>query len=225
MTTFAVRLGRRLRSQARHKLVLLAVLPGVFCLGYFTLQHLTLWTPTTFALTALDRAIGFAPRWIYAYQSLYLLMPIPPLLATRKDQLRRYTEGFLWLTAAGFLIFLLFPVTSPRPDGVTGIAAFDLLARYEGKLNAFPSLHAGLLAYTMIFAHWAFPRELSTALGRSLFVVGLVWGGAILYATLATKQHYAVDLPAGIVLAWLSHRWSGRTLRHRRRKNHDRATS
>ena len=145
-------------------------------------------------------------------------MPIALLLATRKAQLERYTEGYVWLSVTGFLIFLFYPVVSPRPDGLTGVAAFDLLTRYENKLNAFPSLHAGLLAYTLIFACWAFPTEISTALGRCLFSLGLLWGVAILYATLATKQHYAVDLPAGIALAWLSHRWSGYTIRHRRKK-------
>lgn len=213
MKALAGELGRRIACHGRYKLVLLAVLPTLFCLGYFTLQHVTLRPPTTFELTMLDRAIEFSPRWIYVYQSLYLLMPIAPLLATRKGQLRRYTQGYLWLAVAGFLTFLVVPVVSPRPDGVTGVAAFDFLTSYEGKLNAFPSLHAGLAAYTLIFARWAFPGEISTAFGRSLYLSGLLWGGAILYATLATKQHYAVDLPAGIVLAWCSHRWSGITVR------------
>ena len=224
MKSLAVALGRRLVRHGRRKLVLLAVLPALFCLGYFTLQHVTLFAPTTFPLTALDRAIEFAPHWIYAYQSLYLLMPIAPLLATRRAQLDRYTEGFWWLAAAGFLIFLCYPVASPRPDGMTGVAAFDLLTSFEGKLNAFPSLHAGLLTYSLIFARWAFPSEISTPLGRALFFSGLLWGGAILYATLATKQHYAVDLPAGIVLAWLSHHGSGYTIRLRRSESHERAT-
>lgn len=225
MKAFAVELYGRVRCHPRHKLVLLVALPVLFGLGYFPLQHVTLFTPTTFSLTALDRAIPFAPEWIYAYQSLYLLMPLAPLLATRKEQLARYTEGFAWLAAVSFLIFLLYPVVSPRPDGVTGVAAFDLLTRYEGKLNAFPSLHAGLCAYTLIFAFRAFRKEISTAFGRRLFFLGLAWGGVILYATLATKQHYAVDLPAGIVLAWSSHRWSGYTVRLRRRHGHEMATS
>ena len=50
-------LGRRLQRQGHRKLLLLAVLPTLFCLGYFSLQQFTLWSPTTFPLTALDRAI------------------------------------------------------------------------------------------------------------------------------------------------------------------------
>lgn len=199
---------KRLAACWRFKLVLLIVLPTGFCLGYFTLQRVTLFHPVELPLTVLDRAVPFTPEWIYAYQSVYLFLPIAPLLATRREQLVHYTRGFVALSLAGFAVFLLFPVISPRPEGETGVAAFDLLTRYEGTLNAFPSLHAGLLAYTLLFAGWTFKDDLSPAAARWLAVVALAWSGAILYATLATKQHYAVDLPAGIVLAWLSHRWS-----------------
>ena len=204
-------LASRIRCHLGRKLVLMVSLPIPFCLVYFTLQHATLFTPTTFALSAIDRMITFAPEWVYVYDSLYFLMPIAPLLATREEELKRYTEGFVWLAAASFLIFLFYPVISPRPDGLTGVAAFDLLTSFEGKLNAFPSLHAGLCAYTLIFAFYTYRNEIAPVLGRALLVLGLGWSGAVLYATLATKQHYAVDLPAGIVLAWLSYHWSGYT--------------
>lgn len=181
------------------KLILLAIVPLSFSVVYLGLQHVEFFTPRTFELSALDRAIAFSPQWVYVYQSLYVLMPIVPLLLTRRDQLERYMKGLVWISALSFLIFLFFPVLAPRPDGLTGVAAYDLLTRYEGKVNAFPSLHAAFVAYSLLFARWAFR-------GRALTFVGTLWGGAILYATLATKQHYAIDLPAGIVLAWICHR-------------------
>lgn len=225
MPPAVINFGRRVACHGRRKLILLTVLPAAFCLGYFTLQHITLFPPVTLPLTAVDRAIDFEPRWIHVYLSLYLLLPIAPMLAVRRHQLERYTEGFLWLSATGFSIFLFYPVIAPRPDGVTGVAAFDLLTAHEGKLNAFPSFHAGLLAYTLCFALWALPGEIRSPPGRFLFSVGVLWGTAVLYATLATKQHYAVDLPAGIVLAWLSHRWSGYTVRLRRKESYECATN
>ncbi|MDA8018782.1 MAG: phosphatase PAP2 family protein [Thermoanaerobaculia bacterium] len=213
MSEAAVALGRRILIEARYKLALLVGLTLGFSIGYFTLQQVTFFTPVTFSLTALDRAIGFAPSWIYAYQSLYILIPVPPLLTTRRSQLDVYTRGFVCLALAGFAIFAVYPVISPRPDGMTGVVAFDLLTRYEGKLNAFPSLHAGLAAYTLCYAYWALQHEMSARLRSALVVLGLLWGGVILYSTLATKQHYAVDLPAGVLLGWLSHRWSRTRLR------------
>ena len=37
-----------------------------------------------------------------------------------------------------------------------------------------------------------------------------LWGAAILYGTLATKQHWVADLPPAFALAWLAHRWAWR---------------
>lgn len=205
----------RVSCHGRFKLLILLILPAVFACGYFPLQQAPLFPPRSFELSAIDRLIAFEPRWIHVYQSLYLLMPLAPLFVARRDALKSYVRGFLWLCAVSFLIFVFFPVSSPRPEVATGVAAFDLLTAFEGKLNAFPSLHAGLLAYSLFFTRDAYRDELPATSTRLLLLGGVIWGMLILYATLATKQHYAVDLPAGIVLAWMCHRLSYRTLEKR----------
>jgi len=72
---------------------------------------------------------------------------------------------------------------------------------YDRNLNAFPSLHAGLAAYSVLFGS-------ATQSGRLVAVCGL-WLVVIMFATLATKQHYFLDLPPALLLAWLAHRWAG----------------
>ena len=53
-------------------------------------------------------------------------------------------------------------------------------------------------------------RVVRDALGRRgravILAVGSTWAAVILYSTLATKQHWAVDLPAGMLTAYLAHR-------------------
>jgi membrane-associated phospholipid phosphatase len=73
-------------------------------------------------------------------------------------------------------------------------------------MNAFPSLHAAFLAYLARLT-W---RMFQGTLSRWSVAAGVVWGAAILYATIATRQHYAIDLMAGasigVLADWLAWR-------------------
>jgi membrane-associated phospholipid phosphatase len=190
-------LTRRFAREWRFKLSLGLTLAALFCFPYFLLEYHPLFPSRTLPLSWLDRAAGFHPMWIWPYQSIYLLINALPWLATSREQLRRYTVGFGALCAVGFAVFLLFPVRAPRPAVERATGMFRLLLLYDRPLNALPSLHAGLLVYTLAFGR----RVVGRALPWKVWLALLAWSGVILYATLATKQHYAVDLVAGAVLA------------------------
>ena len=200
----------RITSHAGLKTAMSIVLPILFCAGYFGLQRVSIFSPWTLPLSWLDRSIGFQPDWVYVYQSVYLFMPIAPWLAIRREDLMRYIHGFFLLSVISFTVFIFFPVEAPRPNVPPAEGMYAFLVRYEGKLNAFPSLHAGLMMYTALFGGAVLKGALSPGYRRAVTLGAVIWGVGILYATLATKQHYAVDLPAGIVLAWLCHRWAWR---------------
>jgi membrane-associated phospholipid phosphatase len=99
-----------------------------------------------------------------------------------------------------FLVFLFFPVALPRGAEVSSDPFMQWIIRHDGRFNCFPSLHAAFLAYSSGLAWRMFGKAWSG------WVIGLVgvWGGLILYSTLATKQHYAWDLVAGLVLGWIA---------------------
>jgi hypothetical protein len=200
-------LGSRLTREGRFKAGLGAALLVLFCVPYFTLQHVALGEPRRFALSALDRAIEFDPRWVWAYQSVYLYICLVPWLSTSRADLRRYARGFVLLAAVGFVCFFVYPVDGPRPDAVPHTGVFGLLVSYDGTRNAMPSLHVGLAAYTLFFGVRTIGSELTTASRRLWTAIGAAWLAAIAYATLATRQHYAIDLPPGLLGAWLAHRW------------------
>ena len=153
---------------------------------------------------------------VWVYQSVYLLVSIVPWLSPSATELKRYARGFVLLSSAGFLFFLLLPIQGPRPDAVAADPMFRLLVSYDAPLNSFPSLHVGLSVYTVLFAAGMLSRRAVAGLS--------IWAAAIAFAAIATKQHYAVDLPAGALLAWACHRWtsfmgrrrSGTTIRARR---------
>jgi membrane-associated phospholipid phosphatase len=75
-----------------------------------------------------------------------------------------------------------------------------IITTFSGPMNAMPSLHAAFLIYMGALAWRTFGRAISPW-GIS---VAILWGGAILYSTIATRQHYALDLAAGAVLGWLA---------------------
>ena len=143
------------------------------------------------------------------YVSAYLLIPLTPFLAARRDELRRYVRGFLLLAAAGFITFLVYPVAGPRPAHA-GSGLYALVTRYDRPLNAFPSMHVALSAYSAMFGA-ALVRRSGAVHGWPFVFAVWAWTLLVAYSTLATKQHYAVDLPAGVLLAWCAHRlaWRG----------------
>lgn len=199
----------RLLAHWPTKLWLGTLLTLVFCCGYFAIQYYPLRPAIRFELTLIDRAIAFAPHWTWVYQSVYLLLPFAWLCETR-EQLRRYASGFFIVMLIGFVCFVLWPVAGPRPSALPDDAFYRWLVSYDRPLNSFPSLHLAWAMYSACVAIAVTDGALRRRLSRLL----PLWVALIGYATLATKQHYFVDLPPGIALGWLAQRyaWRNRTM-------------
>lgn len=174
------------------------------CVPYFGLQQGPWREPWIPPVTFLDRAVSLDPRWIPLYLSIVVLVPVFPLLAERREEVIRYVLGIGLLSLPCFLCFALWPAAGPRPEQAAG----DLHAWLVGvdrTWNSMPSLHAGLATYSGLYGWHLLRRELSPP-ARAGLAIGLTgWVVAILYATLATKQHWALDLPPAIALAGLAH--------------------
>jgi membrane-associated phospholipid phosphatase len=152
------------------------------------------------------------------YQSVYLLIALVPWLAAARSDLLRYAKGFVLLSGASFACFLFFPVACPRPESIPTTGMFAWLARYDGPTNTIPSLHVGLATFTLLFGGRTSRDAIARAARRRLLGVGAAWAAAIAYAALATKQHYAIDLPAGLLAAWLAFRWAFASRARRRER-------
>jgi hypothetical protein len=210
-----IHLVRRLCVHWAAKLSLGAILTLVFCAGYFGIQYYPLRPPRHFSLSGIDQAIPFSPDWVWVYQSIYLLLPAAWLCETA-DQLRRYTLGFILIMTAGFICFLCWPVSGPRPESIPAEflshPMYGMLVRYDTTLNSFPSLHLALATYS---ARVATAVTLGS-LRRWLIICLPLWVALIGYSALATKQHYWIDLPPGIILGFVAQylAW-GRSIRAR----------
>jgi membrane-associated phospholipid phosphatase len=202
----------RVKTHLKFKLALSFCLAVFFTVPYFTLQYVVLLPVRTLG-TAIDDAIAFDPRWVWVYQSVYLLVGMAPWLSADRAELARYARGFVLLSSVGFACFLLFPVAAPRPEVTPTSGMYGWLVWYDRTTNTWPSLHVGLAGFTLFFGARISEGDLRASARLWLLVAGVLWVAAIAYAALATKQHYAVDLPAGLLLAWLAHRWCWRDAR------------
>lgn len=158
-----------------------------------------------FDLTIIDRAVPFSPRWVWVYQSVYVLL-LSAWLCETTDQLKRYFIGFAFLTFTGFTCFLLWPVSGPRPQESSSDPMYNALVRYDTTLNSFPSLHMALAAYSACVVI----AITKGSFRRWLIILLPLWITLIGYSTLATKQHYWIDLPPGIALGCLAQRLAWR---------------
>jgi len=203
-------LGARLLAEWRLKVAVCLGLAVGICLPYFALQQLALFQPATLPATPLDAWIPFDAAWVPAYESIALLVPLAVWLATRREELLRYSRGLTLLCGVSFGFFLLLPVAGPRPELAPADGMYQALVSVDAAVNAFPSLHAGLTVYSLVFGYAVLRDGLSPTERRGVTLASVVWCTVILYGTLATKQHWALDLPAGVLLGWLAHRWAWR---------------
>ncbi len=191
----------RLKTEWRLKLALFVVVNAVFWTCYLVLSRHAFFPEHTVPVTVIDRAVGFQPAgWDWVYLSQYLFTGTLPLLLTSRADIRRYAVSLAMMCPASFAIFLLFPTRGPRPADVGGTFPMEWIANADGPLNALPSLHAAFIVCMAALA-W---RMFGGAAPRTVVLISIVWGGAILFSTLATKQHYALDLLAGGALGWLA---------------------
>lgn len=193
------RLGPRIHRYRTLKRVGTVTFIAVFFAGYFLTLHCHLFPVTVMPATRLDQWIGFHPSALIPYVSLWLYVPLAPALIERLDTLL----GYLWTATAvsltGFLIFILWPTMTPRAHvDWAQHPAFGFLKNVDHSHNACPSLHAAFAVLTVLWLDKSL-REIGPAAGPRL--LNALWCLAIVYSTLATKQHVVVDILAGTALA------------------------
>jgi membrane-associated phospholipid phosphatase len=196
----------RLRSQWPLKVFLLITLPTVATAAYMAIQRTIVFPVRSVPLTWFDRAIPFQPGWVWVYLSLYLLNPIGPLLTRSRADVLRYARGIVFLFVSGIACFALLPVAGPRPVNAHGPWLYERLITVDRIYNSFPSLHAACAAYSVLFARYASRDSSRPALRNVLLAFAWAWAALILYSTIATRQHFVIDLLPGILLAWLTMR-------------------
>ena len=173
-----------------------------FFTGYFYLLNNPISPVTIMPLTALDVAIGFQPGALLLYASLWLYVSLPPALQATRRELIYYGLAVAILCLAGLTCFLIWPTAVPAAHiDWEYYYGFPILKGVDAAGNACPSLHVATAVFSGVWLH----RQLSE-MGTPRFVIigNWLWCVAIVYSTLATKQHVALDMAAGVVLGILA---------------------
>jgi membrane-associated phospholipid phosphatase len=146
---------------------------------------------------AVDGAIPLVPGWAVVYGSLYLFLIVLPIFLVRDQvELRNTARAYLTVWLLAYVVFLAYPTVAARPAEVSGsgfpVAGLRFLYSADTRFNCFPSLH---VAHSFVSAFAC--RRVHRRVGNVCF------GAAALVAlsTLFTKQHYVVDVVAGVSLA------------------------
>ena len=154
-----------------------------------------------------EARIPLVPEFEFLYVLTYLL-PLG-LVAWLPDTraFRRTGLAFTLTLAVAYATYLLFPVYLERPVLEVGSLATYLLSLeyHDPSYNHFPSLHVAISWLVYLACRDAVRL-------RGVFLV-LVIGISI--STVFVKQHYAVDVLAGALLAWgawaAAGRWATRS--------------
>ena len=182
-------------SLKREKTVVFAALAAITAALYFGTLHLPLFEAAVLAPTALDAAIPFVPLFVVPYLSFFLLVLLPLLVISERQDLGDAAFGFGLIVVVSNVAFLFWPTAMPLSD-VHPLTRVVVAADLNG--NAFPSLHASLALYCALCAR----RTLRTTLARySLFL----WTSLVVVSALLIKRHLAVDIAAGALLGWATH--------------------
>ena len=202
---------RRLGHHTWLKGVGTTVFMTVFFIAYFEALKAPFFAPTPVPITFVDRWIDFLPAALPIYASLWFYVSLPPAFITDRRQLIGYGWAIGGLCLAGLTCFLLFPTATPAAlvdwDRYPG---FTMLKGLDTNGNACPSLHVATAVFSGLWLH----RQLrDMGAGLRLRLGNALWCGGIVYSTLATKQHVAIDVIAGLALGWLwqvaTARWLG----------------
>ena len=183
---------------------------GLFFGAYFYLLKQPAYRATVMPVTVLDRLIGFQPLALPVYISLWVYVSLPPALLATRRELYGYGKVMAGMCLAGLIVFYFWPTLVPAADIDWALyPEVEFLKSIDASGNACPSLHAATAVFSGIWLHHLLRRF---GAPPWILMFNWLWCTGIVYSALATRQHVAVDVLAGLVLGVLAATLS---LRHR----------
>jgi len=175
---------------------------GVFFVAYFYLLKHPAYPTTTMPFTWVDRMIPFQPLTLPLYFSLWLYVSLPPVLLVTRRELYGYGLVMAATCLTGLVFFYFWPTVVPVANiDWAHYPNVNFLKDLDASGNACPSLHVTTAIFSGICLHYLLRRFGSP---NWLLIFNSLWCVGIVYSTLATRQHVAVDVVAGLVLGSLA---------------------
>jgi len=171
---------------------------SLFFVAYFYVLRNPAYPPTVMPEIWLDRWIGFHPRALPVYLSLWFYVSLLPAFFADRAELYRYGTTMAVMCIAGLSIFYFWPTAAPAPDiDWARYPDIDFLKDIDASGNACPSLHVATAFLSGVWFHHLLRRFGAPAWGLAF---NWAWCALIVYSTVAIRQHVAVDAIAGLAL-------------------------
>lgn len=194
-------LARRVATLWWLKAVGTSAFMTLFFWGYFSILESPSGPPTVMPLTLIDAWVPFTPLAFPVYVSLWVYVSLPPALL---GNLRDLLWFGVWIASLCLLclgLFWLLPTAVPVADIDWALyPEMSVIKGIDAAGNACPSLHVA----SAVFAAFWLARVLRNV-GAPGWLRVANWGHCllILWSTLATRQHVALDVLAGAALGSL----------------------
>lgn len=179
---------------------------ALFFGAYFYVLKVPAYPATVMSFTWLDRMVPFQPWTMSLYVSLWVYVSLPPALLATRRELYRYGTAMAATCMAGLIAFYFWPTVVPAFDiDWARYPEVAFLKNVDAAGNAFPSLHVATAFFSGLWLDHLLRRFGAPTWSR---LFNAIWCTGIVYSTLATRQHVAVDVWGGLMLggvaAWLS---------------------
>ena len=176
----------------------------VNCLVYWATMYLCAGLKHYDLTLPFDKSVPFVTEWIFVYFVycyafwLFGYCYVARTYRNKKKKLFRFVTADMLSRVVCMIFFIVLPTTNVRPE-ITGTALSDEVTRFlysvDQPVNLFPSIHC--------LVSWLCFIGIRNAKNVPLFVkiFELVSAVAIMASTQFLKQHYIVDVIAGVALA------------------------
>ena len=171
---------------------------GLFFWGYFGVLRHPLFPPTVMPLIGPDAWFPFTPLALPAYVSLWVYASLAPALLANFRTLAVFSVWMGGMCVLSLGIFWLFPTAVPPADiDWSRYPQMAIIKDADSGGNACPSLHVAAAVFSALWLDRAFRSVGAPLVLRSLSALVCL---AILWSTVATRQHVVLDVLAGTLV-------------------------
>ena len=163
---------------------------------YFWCQRHVFFEPKELRLP-IDDHIPFRPNWVWIYSFLYYpAILYVNIVLESSQQFVLVVTSYLVLLGIHMAFFSAFPVRTPaswRDINLRRTLSERFLAylqTFDDATNSFPSMHASVAMLTAMHLY------------SDLNMIALTYPLLVSISCLYTKQHYVIDVIAGVLLGW-----------------------
>lgn len=159
---------------------------------YFITNNLNLFTPHALPLILFEQNIVMNEWWMIPYVSWALYIVIFCLFINKE------AKQFVWLTTGlvviHAVIFVFYPVVYPRTYDLDSLCKLNqFLLSCDNPQNCLPSLHISLIFLTLLSLKFL-------GISQRMRYLFIIWGIIIMMSVIFVKQHYVIDILAGLII-------------------------